>query len=295
MGESKISPNSNIMKITITSGKGGTGKTFVSTNLFKTLADKGERVALFDCDVEEPNSYLFFDTKDSIEEDVNMPVPEVDPPKCTGCGICGDACRFSAIVNIGKITITNHSLCHGCSACWVLCPEEAITPVDKKLGCVYRNEIDGNRVVYGELIVGELSGNRIIDRVKEYAQQDIINIIDSPPGTSCPVVETLKDTDYAVVVAEPTPFGLANLKSTVELVRGLDLPLGVVINRAGMGDDSLIEGFLVESKTELLAKIPFDRKIAELYGKGKLIVEEMTEYRDLFFEIFDKIGTGISA
>lgn len=282
------------MKIAIASGKGGTGKTTVATNLAYSMALSGAKTTLLDCDVEEPNAHLFFDIKNSRREDVTMPIPRLTPEKCTACGICGDVCRFSAIVNIGKMTIIHAGMCHGCTACWELCPEGALEPIEKRLGEIIFGESDSIAITYGLLDIGEMSGNRIIQAVKARAEGDAINIIDAPPGTSCPVVETLHEMDYLLLVAEPTPFGLANLKSIVELARDISVPMGILINRSTPEEDGLIIDYIDNRGIELMGKIPLDRKIAELYSSGELFSRHLPEYREFFIELYRKIETAVA-
>ncbi len=282
------------MKIAIASGKGGTGKTTVATNLADSLALSGMNVQLLDCDTEEPNVHLFFDIDETERRVVNMPIPKLLPDKCTGCGICGDVCRFSAIVNIGKMTIIHPGMCHGCTACWELCPAKALEISNKPLGELISGEADGLTITYGKLDIGEMSGNRIIQAVKAKAGKDAVNIIDAPPGTSCPVVETLGEMDFVLLAAEPTPFGLANLRSIVELVERLSVPMGIVINRSTPEEDGIIETFAKSRGIDILGKIPLDRKIAELYSAGEIFSRRMPEYRGFFLDLFSKIERAVS-
>lgn len=277
------------MKIAIASGKGGTGKTTVATNLADSLGASGAKTTLLDCDTEEPNAHLFFDVDNERRREITMPIPKLAPEKCTACGVCGDVCRFSAIVNIGKMTIIHASMCHGCTACWKLCPEKALEPTKKRLGEIIFGESDGVAITYGKLDIGEMSGNRIIQAVKARAKKGAINIIDAPPGTSCPVVETLHEMDYLLLVAEPTPFGLANLKSIIELARDIDVPMGILINRSTPEEDGLITGYIDNQGIELMGKIPLDREIAELYSAGELFSRHLPEYRNFFIELYYKI------
>ncbi len=281
------------MKIAIASGKGGTGKTTVATNMAFSLANAGLKTTLLDCDTEEPNAHLFFNLEGAITREIGMPIPKLIPGKCNGCGICGDICRFSAIVNIGKMTIIHPGMCHACRACWELCPTGALQPSEKPLGKVISGESEGISISYGQLDIGEMSGNRLIQAVKEKADTSAVNIIDAPPGTSCPVVETLGQIDFLLLVAEPTPFGLANLRSIVDLAKNIDVPMGLLINRSTTEEDKLIEDYAVESGTRILARIPLDRKIAELYSSGQLFAKHLSEYRKLFLDLYDDIARAV--
>jgi len=282
------------MKIAIASGKGGTGKTTVATNIAYCLNQSGVKTTLLDCDVEEPNAYLFYKIEDIEKVTIGMPIPKLIPEKCTSCGICGDVCRYSAIVNIGKLTLIHPGMCHSCTACWELCPTAALEQSEKPLGKVISGSTDGLKIAYGELDIGEMSGNRLIKAVKAKAEEAAINIIDAPPGTSCPVVETLSEVDFVLLVAEPTPFGLANLKSIVELVENIATPLGVVINRSTPHEDGLVESFLQSKGITPMAKIPLDRKIAELCANGELFSEHMPEYQQVFLDLFEKIEARVT-
>jgi len=278
------------MIIAIASGKGGTGKTTIATNLAYFLSKiKNKEVVLLDCDVEEPNAHLFFDLSGARKYNVDMPVPELMPDKCTGCGICGDVCRFSAIVNIGKLVIIHPNMCHGCSACWELCPEDALKQFHYPLGEISIKNSGKLTIGVGRLNIGEMSGNRIIARVKEFVEWDAINIIDVPPGTSCPVVESLLGVDFVILAAEPTPFGLANLKGIIELVRRLGIPFGVVINRAGCGNNKPTEQFLETEEIPVLARIPDDIRIAKAYAHGELFLRALSEYTGVFENIAEYI------
>ncbi|MCK5833150.1 ATP-binding protein [bacterium] len=277
------------MKIAVASGKGGTGKTTVATNMAYCLCKSGAKTTLLDCDTEEPNAHLFFDLKNIVNQEIGMPIPKLIPEKCNGCSICGDVCRFSAIINIGELTIIHPGMCHGCRACWELCPTGALEPSERTLGKVIHGESEGLFISYGKLDIGELSGNRLIQAVKDNYQLDAINIIDAPPGTSCSVVETLSEIDFLLLVAEPTPFGLANLNSIVELADKINIPTGILINRSTAQEDPLIEAYASRKGIKILGKIPLDRKIAELYSSGKLFAKYLTEYHEFFINLNNKI------
>ena len=273
------------MIISVASGKGGTGKTTVATNLAVSLETD---VQLLDCDVEEPNSSLFI--RPSIEEvkTITTPVPEVDMGKCSLCGKCGEICQFKAIVVIGKTVLTFPELCHSCGGCIEVCPEKAISEAERELGTIKRGHRNGLEFVQGELRVGEAMAPPMIKKVREYTRPESVTIIDAPPGTSCPVIASMKGADFVLLVTEPTPFGLHDLKLAVGAVRVLGIPCGLVINRSGIGNDQ-VKRYAEEEGVPLLLEIPFDRHIAEAYSKGEMIVELIPEWKEKFKNLYHKI------
>jgi MinD superfamily P-loop ATPase len=273
------------MIISIASGKGGTGKTTVSTNLAFSI---GKNVKLLDCDVEEPNSHLFLNPKIEINEPVFAPIPLIDKKKCNLCKKCAEICRFKAIAVVGKIVLTFPELCHGCGGCMEICPEKAITETYRKLGEVEKGSAKNIDFVHGRLRIGEAMSPPLIKKVKEYAESHKINIIDAPPGTSCPVITAMKDTDFVLMVTEPTPFGLHDLKLAVEAVKILNIPRGLIINRSDIGNND-VRDYAKKENLKILMEIPFDRKIAEIYSTGGLIVEHMPEWKDRFLNLYKKI------
>ncbi len=276
------------MKIAIASGKGGTGKTTVAVNIASALAASGEQVAYVDCDVEEPNGALFLKPAIDRVRTVGVLNPVVDAELCDGCGECGNICRFSAIVVVGGRTLTFPEMCHSCGGCALICPKKAIKEVPREIGVIESGHAGGIDFCGGRLNVGEVSAVPLLRDLKRSLPADGCVILDSPPGTSCPVVETLKGADYVTLVTEPTPFGVHDLKMAVETVRELGLPLGVVLNRAGCGDDRVVE-FCRREGIEVIAEIPDDRRIAEVYSNGGLIINELPCYRELFEHIVDRI------
>lgn len=275
------------MIISVASGKGGTGKTLVATNLALSLKDK-YKVQLLDCDVEEPNDHIFL--KPIIEniERVFIPVPEVDNSKCTYCGKCAEVCAFNAIAVIKDRVLVFPELCHGCGACSYLCPEKAITEKGKEVGIVETGKADGISFGHGKLNVGEAMAPPIIRKVKECIDPAAITIIDVSPGTSCPVVESIRDSDFCLLVTEPTPFGLNDLILAVEVVRKLEIPCGVVLNRAGVGDGKVAD-YCLKEDIPLLRAIPLETEIAVLYSKGIPLVEGIPEWKKSFNQLFQKI------
>ena len=273
------------MIISIASGKGGTGKTTVATNLAVSL---GDGVQLLDCDVEEPNAHLFIQPTFEKTLTITTPVPEVDEQKCTHCGKCAEICQYKAIVVIGETVLSFHELCHSCGGCMAVCPEKAITEKGRELGMVQTGHHNGLEFVHGILRVGEAMSPPLIRKVRSYSLPDRLTIIDAPPGTSCPVIASLKGADYVLLVTEPTPFGLHDLKLTVEAVKLLGMPCGLVINRSDMGDDK-VKAYAKEEGLPILMEIPFDRRIAEAYSRGEMLVEVMPEWKEKFVQLSERI------
>ena len=273
------------MIISIASGKGGTGKTTIATNLAVAL---GIDVNLLDCDVEEPNDHIFIQPKITHTEKVSLKVPQVDMNKCNLCGKCQEICQFQAIVVVGKTTLTFPELCHSCGGCMEVCPENAITEIDREMGTFEAGTRNGVAFAYGRLFVGQVMAVPVIERVKAAVHPNQVNIIDAPPGTSCPVISSVKDTDFLILVTEPTPFGLNDLKLAVGMVKILNIPHGIVINRSDLGDDKVIE-YANEENIPILMEIPFDRQIAETYSKGKLLVKELPEWKERFIHLYEDV------
>jgi MinD superfamily P-loop ATPase len=273
------------MILSIASGKGGTGKTTIATNLAVAL---GTDVNLLDCDVEEPNDHIFIQPKITHTEKVSLKVPQVDMNKCSLCGLCQEICQFQAIVVVGKTVLTFPELCHSCGGCMEVCSEDAITEVDREIGVFESGSRNGLEFAYGRIFVGQVMAVPIIERVKDAVQPDKVNIIDAPPGTSCPVISSVKNTDFVILVTEPTPFGLNDLKLAVGMVKILNIPHGIIINRSDLGDEKVKE-YAKEENIPILMEIPFDRQIAETYSKGKLLVEELPELKERFIHLYEDV------
>ena len=273
------------MMITVASGKGGTGKTTVATNLAVAV---GEGATLLDCDVEEPNVHLFLNPESVIRTPVTTMVPVVDQDVCVQCGACSELCQFSAITLVAGELYTFPRMCHSCGGCVMVCPSGALTEGTRELGELERGRYKGIELITGRLKVGEAMSPPLIDRVKEAADGKELVIVDAPPGTSCPVIAAMGGTHYVVLVTEPTPFGLNDLKLAVEAVRVLGIPFGIVINRADAGDDRVVR-YAEEEGIEILMSIPYSRKVAEYYARGRLLVEAMPEMAEAFAGMVKKI------
>jgi MinD superfamily P-loop ATPase len=258
------------MKIAIASGKGGTGKTTVATNLAFRACQEGRTVAYLDCDVEEPNGHIFLHPEIENERPIEKLVPEVDPSRCTHCGRCAAVCRYGAIASLPKQTMVFAELCHSCGGCMLACPAQAIHEKPRTIGRLRVGQSGEMRFLEGLLNVGEAMSPPAIRAVKSAAPPADLTILDAPPGTSCPVIETIRDCDRVVLVTEPTPFGLHDLTLAVEMVRAMKVPFGVVINRADVGD-SRVREYCDQNRIPVLAEIPDDRAVAEAYSRGQMI------------------------
>jgi len=273
------------MKIAVLSGKGGTGKTTVAASLAVALSNS----QYIDCDVEEPNGALFLRPEINETIPVNVLVPKVDEEKCDGCGACVKACRFNALAVVKKKVLLFSEVCHHCGACAIACPQKAITEVQREIGVVEADK-DGH-FLQGRLNIGEPITIPIIQKLKQCMRKDAINILDCSPGASCTVVQTIDSCDYCILVTEPTPFSLHDLKIAVALVRKMNIPFGVVLNKA-MDEDQSIQTYCMQEKIPVLMEIPFLREIAENYSKGLLPVQMDAEWGYQFMQMFSKINGG---
>ncbi len=277
------------MIITVASGKGGTGKTTFAVNLAYALTDRGQQVRLLDCDVEEPNAHLFVRPHFRTEDHVTVLKPAWDESKCTGCGACAEACNFNAIAVVRDRTLIFNELCHACGACSFVCPEQALKDTPVSIGKVhYTDEGAPFFFAHGLLNIAETLAPKVVQAVKQHVTPDAINIIDASPGTACPVVKALEAADVAVLVTEPTPFGLHDLKLAAAMSCKMGIPTGIVINRSD-GHDHIIANWARDAGIPILGRIPFERKYAESYSAGHVLIEWHPELHDRFLKIYEQV------
>jgi len=274
--------------ISVASGKGGTGKTSVAVNMALSMGN----VQLLDCDVEEPNAHLLLHPEINRVEPVYIPVPVVDEELCDRCGKCAEACQYNAIFVSSEKILIFPELCHSCGGCALVCPKKAIGEEKYRIGTLNLGSAGDLKLVYGELEIGEPMATPVIKEVKRQTEEGRDVIIDSPPGTSCPVIEAVRGSDYCILVTEPTPFGLYDLKIMVQVLESMEMPFGVIINRADIGDKKVYE-YCGEKDITILLEIPFQRRIAELYSKGTPFSLEMPEWKKEFEALFNKIRKGV--
>ncbi|MGQ9585201.1 MAG: ATP-binding protein [Anaerolineae bacterium] len=287
------------MILTVASGKGGTGKTTVAVALAQALATtqpSGTRLLFLDCDVEEPNAHLFLKPKLDHREEVGVLVPEVDYGKCTYCGRCAEVCAYHAVAVVGRRVLVFPELCHGCGSCTLNCPEGAIREVLRPIGVIEEGWAGPIRFAHGILNVGEAMGVPLIRALKRrltHASEEVA-ILDAPPGTACPVVQSLRGADVALMVTEPTPFGLHDLRLAVEVARDeLGLPVGVVVNRDGVGDRG-VDDYCRAEGIPVLLRIPLDRRVAEAYSEGQTLLEALPASREPFQALYLEISRLLS-
>jgi len=276
------------MRIAIASGKGGTGKTTVAVNLAWVLAASGQTVQYLDCDVEEPNGHIFLEPRITATESVGILVPVVDEETCTGCRRCAEVCQYHAIAVLKK-PLVFPELCHGCGGCALVCPVGAIREESRTIGVVEAGQAERVAFVQGRLNVGEPMAPPLIRAVKQRAITDGVAILDAPPGTSCPVVTTVRDADYILLVTEPTPFGLNDLRLAVEMIRQLGVRHGVAINRSDSGD-SRVREFCAAESIPVLLEIPNDRRVAEAYSRGQMAVRVLSDWADRMRQLWSRMN-----
>jgi MinD superfamily P-loop ATPase len=276
----------NDFVVAIASGKGGTGKTTVAANLARSVCDSGQKVQYLDCDVEEPNGHIFLRPHLTDSRQVTIDVPQVDSDKCSACGQCGQICQYGAIVCIQENVLTFEPLCHSCGGCFRVCPDDAITAKPLEIGTVESGTAGEISFVSGRLNIGHVRTPTLIKEVKKNIHREGLVILDVPPGTSCPVVEALKDTDFVLLVTEPTPFGLNDLKLAVELVHELNLPFAVAVNRDGVGNEE-VDKYCAAQDIDIAFRLRDDRRIAEAYSSGQMIVDVLDNYKKQFIHVFN--------
>ncbi|MFH1195829.1 MAG: ATP-binding protein [bacterium] len=273
------------MIISIASGKGGTGKTTVAASLASVVHES----VYIDCDVEEPNGHLLLKPKIVSEESAEKLLPQIDHDKCNFCGKCVEVCEFNALINLKFEIVLFEEMCHGCGACKYFCPSKIITERAKEIGII-RVGITKEKILFadGILNIGEVAAAPLIKEVKKKIVEGRTNIIDSPPGTSCSMVETVKDSDFCILVTESTPFGLNDLKLAIDVLKTIEIPFGVVINKYDPSFTEM-ENYLKENGIEVFLKIPFDRRYAETYSEGRLPINKYPELRNDFILLHKKI------
>jgi len=271
------------MILAVASGKGGTGKTSVAVNMALSVG----KVQLLDCDVEEPNAHLLLNPNMQNPEPVFVLVPHINEELCSHCGECAKFCQFNALFVSTDKTLVFSELCHSCGGCALSCPRSAIIEERRRIGALKFGSVGDLELVYGELNVGEPLSVPLIKAVKSKIQENTNVIIDAPVGTSCPVIETVRESDFCILVTEPTPFGLHDLKITVEVLRKMSIPFGVIVNRAGIGDNKVYQ-YCREEHIPIMMEIPYQRKIAELYSKGIPFSLELPEWKERFQALFNE-------
>lgn len=279
------------MRIAVLSGKGGTGKTFISVNLAAALS----KAIYVDCDVEEPNGHLFFKPNDIISEEVKVKVPFTDYSKCSGCRKCVDFCRFNALAYVGGEVKVFEDICHSCGGCILLCPEKAMKEKEKVIGKI-DSGVSGNvKVISGILNTGEASGVPIIKMLlKNILEETNLTVIDCPPGSACVVMESIKDADFCILVAEPTIFGVHNLNMVHRLVKLFNKPCGVVLNKCFEGDNPS-EKYCIENEISILLKIPYTNQLGDLNSNALIAVRESHEFKELFTDLLAKVLKEVQA
>ena len=277
------------MVVCVAGGKGGTGKTLVSTSLAMLLAE-AEPVQFLDCDTEAPNSHLFLRPTITAHVPVMVPVPVVDESRCVHCGECAQSCRFNAIASLPATTVVHEELCHSCGLCARVCPHNAIREAQRPIGLVHLGRAGAIEFVGGELSIGEPRASAVVGAVKSYAVRSRTVIVDAPPGTSCPVVATLKGCDLALLVTEPTPFGLGDLRLIVETTRIMGIPVATVINRSDIGDSRVLEYCEAEG-IPIWCRIPHDRSIAQASARGERAIETSPPLRAAIASLIDRLAS----
>ncbi len=273
------------MIISVASGKGGTGKTTIAVNLALSLE---KNVQYLDCDVEEPNGHIFLKPKFEKTSIVGTPIPEVDESICTFCGKCAEICEYHAIIVLKGSVLVFKELCHSCAGCWLVCPVNAIRPQERELGVLEQGNVGEIEFIQGQLRIGEAMSPPLIRAVKKAMDPRKTVIIDAPPGTSCPVITAVKNSDFVILVTEPTPFGLHDLTLAVAMIRTMGIKFGVVINRSDIGHDA-VQKYCEREQIPILMEIKNDRRIAEAYSRGVPMIKALPEYKTQFQQLYQEV------
>ena len=281
------------LTIAVASGKGGTGKTTIATNLACSIAQMGKKVQYLDCDVEEPNGHIFLKPDIETTRSATIGVPEVNNELCNGCDKCGQLCQYSAIVCLQDKPLVFEQLCHSCGGCMMICPTGAIQEKAREIGFVDTGSVSGVRFVQGRLKIGDIHTPSLIKQVKMNLLHEGTSIIDAPPGTSCPVIEAVKGSDFVLLVTEPTLFGLNDLKLAVEMINELKIPFGVMVNRSDP-NEKMISEYCLQEHIQIIFEMPDDRRIAEAYSDGKMIIDVLPEYKKDFTSFYENISRRFS-
>jgi MinD superfamily P-loop ATPase len=290
-----MTPTKPNLSISVAAGKGGTGKTLISCSLAQALAAENlGALQVLDCDVEEPNCEILLHPEIDGHEDVNILVPEVEMSNCIHCGKCAHVCEVGAIAAIGQAVVTFHDLCSGCGACAFVCPTEAISEVPLRIGDLAHGTTEQSIDFYeGRLDVGHQRATPVTNATKAMNSPEMITIVDAPPGTACPMQEAVADTDYCILVTEPTPFGLANLREAVDTCRRMEVPCGVVINRDRDNDIEMNE-YIKDEHLDVLMRVPERRSIAEAYSRGETLLGATDEWRDALLGMYHSIVEAVA-
>jgi MinD superfamily P-loop ATPase len=275
------------MILSIASGKGGTGKTTVAVNIALSIS-ADQKLQFLDCDVEGPNAHFFIKAEFEKEKISYLPIPEIDDNKCTYCRRCAEVCAYNALAVLKESVLTFPELCHGCGACKLFCPENAIKEIGKRIGVIKSGHAGNIFFLSGKLDVGQAMSPPLIRQMKKMIDHEQDVILDVPPGTSCPMVETVKGSDHTLLVTEPTPFGLNDLKLSVDTLRQMGIPFSVILNRARTGDE-IIHEYCQKENIPLIMEIPLDRKIAEAYSKGEALIDIDPSFKTKFSELYDSL------